>query len=66
MSKRDLERYTDAELQGELVRRLKTQPELEPPQLDGLGLEIAPYFFVPRKEKATALWMVKLLRPRMR
>jgi hypothetical protein len=51
MSKQDLERYTDAELQGELVRRLKTQPELEPPQPDGLGLEIAPYFLFPAKKR---------------
>jgi hypothetical protein len=50
MSKRDLERFTDAE-QDELVRRLKTQPELEPPQPDGLGLDIAPYFLIPTKKR---------------
>jgi hypothetical protein len=43
MSKRDLERFTDA--------RLNTQPELEPPQPDGLGLDIAPYFLIPTKKR---------------
>src|SRR6516162_2556638 len=38
MSKLDLERFTDAELHDELVRRLRTQPEPEPAQPDGLGL----------------------------
>jgi hypothetical protein len=36
MTKRELERFTDSELHDELVRRLKTQPEAEAPQLDGL------------------------------
>jgi hypothetical protein len=37
MSKLDhLEQFTDAELHDELARRLKTQPESEAPQLDGL------------------------------
>ena len=51
MSKRYLERFTDAEQQDELVRRLKTQLELEPPQPDGLGLDIAPDFLIPTKKK---------------
>ena len=51
MSKRDLERFTDAELHDELVRRLRTQPEPEPAQPDGLGLDIAPDFLIPTKKK---------------
>jgi hypothetical protein len=36
-NKLDLERFTDADLHDELVRRLKAQPEPEVPQPDGLS-----------------------------